>query len=235
VNDGEAEPPARELRREERIERAPPRPGVHPPAVVDDLEHDTAAVAAVPHARPDEDLPAGADRLRRVDHEVEDDLLDLRALPGDDREVIREVEDERAGRGGPRKVGVEGSDDLREVERLRLELGPAGVREHLPGERSGAARGGLHLAYVGLRRRRQRAVEEDELRVREDDREDVVEIVRHPAGEHREALEPERLGDLRVVPAPVFLRLDALGLVADAEQGPLGERRRRDPCVEAAR
>ena len=103
-----------------------------------------------------------------------------------------------------------------EVDRLHDEPPTAGIGEHLPAELGGPAGGVLDLPQVVAARGLGRHLQQRQVGVAEDRREQVVEIVRDAAREHAEALQLLRLLHLRLELAPLLLRPVACGDVAEA-------------------
>ena len=210
------------LGREERLEDVLARDVVDAGAVVDDREADVVTGRDIELARElrvdvrvrglDDQLAAFGHRVARVDHEVREDLLDLARVRVDAIQVRLEVRVQRDvlpddARQHLRDV----ADDRVELEEPRLHgLLPA-ERQQLPGQRRGAIPRVHDLREVGARGVILGERLSDELGAREDDREDVVEVVGDAARELTDRLELLGLAQL-------FLELARLGDIhADRE------------------
>ena len=178
-------------------------------------------------------------RVPRVDDEVERDLLDLPAIGDDGPDLGRyaELEGDALGQRAP-EHRPQLPEELVEPKLRRLNRAAPGEGEQLTGERRSALRGPLDLREVIGARIAGRQPFGQKIGVVGDDREDVVEVVGHPAGEPAETLEPLGLMQpcLEVGTAP--LGLDTLGLVANDRGDPAGDaggvadRRRGDRDVD---
>ena len=211
----QAEPAARELRAEERIEDLLARLLVHSAARVGHLEEDVRpgpqrvleaalaqeALARVACARRQRDLPASpSERLGSVRDEVHHDLAELRRVALDRREV--------GARGSYRRtafleIAVWSRLPISSTRWLRFSVSI--TKRPLPAYasswfvRSAARlRRRLDLLQVLAAAEASSRFGEPEARVAEDRHEEVVEVVRDAAGEHAEALHLLRVAHLRL-------------------------------------
>ena len=204
VHRGETEAHALLARREERLEDAPERLGVHAHAGVDRTELDERAFRELDVVDRDLEPPAVRHRVVRVHREVHDHLLELAGIRADrgrrrcgqqlELDVLAEQPlQQRSDRG----------EDLVQIDRTGLQhLAPA-EREQLVGELSRALGRTADLAeVVGERRIAVRALQQQR-GVAADRGQQVVEVVRDAAGEAADALELLRVQQLVLQPFPV--------------------------------
>ena len=132
--------------------------------------------------------PALGHRLAGVLDEVVDDLAHLPFVEIDGREVLRDVELAGDVRPGGRELsGL--AQHPGDVADAFDRLAALGERDELPGQVPGAQRGlgGMVERLGGVRARP--GEEAREVEVAEDDRQQVVEVVREAAGEHSHGFE----------------------------------------------
>ena len=150
--------------------------------------------------------------FRSVDHEVHDQLLNLRDVDFDGGEANAKLET-KVNRA--RQRGLEQMSDLADVlgkvDRTDLEKASAGVRQELPRQIGGTARGGDDVPDGGGCRARRRKQPLCCRCAAEDTREQIVEVVCDPARENSEALGLLDLKKLRLQPGTFAFRAAALG------------------------
>ncbi len=169
------------------------------------VEHDLLRLEREPAAR--------GHGVAGVEAQVHDDLVDLGAVGQHVRQLERghEVDFDAFGQQPPQQLN-ECVDAGVEVERFELERLFAGQGEQLPGDAGGAVGGFGRVVEVRLLGRRQRA-RRQQVQVRGDDGEQVVEVVRHATGQERQALDALNRGH-----APLECFVFALGFGAGGEQ-----------------
>ncbi len=197
VDRGQAEPRslARPLGREERLEDPRPRGLVHTGAVVVHTEPG-AAFPRRAHLRPawrgvdlHGDASAPGHRVARVDHEVEHHLLHLRQVRHDRRHAgVAPHLELVLGAQQPAEHLLHPRHDPAQVEHHHVHRLAAAEGEELADEGGAAPGGTADLLDVGTVLVGERRVLEQELRVAVDRREEVVEVVRHAAGEPADGL-----------------------------------------------
>jgi hypothetical protein len=221
VHHGEAEARAAPgpLGGEERLEQVRAHLAAHPGPLVGHREERVRAGARdarghLPAAvdpdvrRLDGELAAGRHGVARVDRQVDQDLLDLPRVEGDRRQRLAADDpqlDVLADEAQDHLLGAQ--DDLVEVEDLGGDDLLARERQQVAGQRRRRL-GRLHHVGQPLPRRvngRQRL--QAVVDPRGDDREEVVEVMRDPAGQpadrlhllrvHQLLLEPLSIGDVR--------------------------------------
>ena len=197
--------------------------GIHAGARVAHLEPDVVAGRQAEHswlmrrrglARPqrscagrDADSPSVlADRFGGVGEQVHHHLSQLRRVAGDHRQPSREIVADGDGRRDDRPEQLTHLlDEFFERDRHHDEPAASRVGEHLRRELAGTQRGALDAFDVLASRRSGRQIRECEAGLAEDADEQVVEVVRHAAGQHAEALEALRLLDAIVERSPFAL------------------------------
>ena len=164
-------------------------------------------------ARLDRQRPAGRHRVAGVDGEVHDHLLDLRAVGEHGRQpLVGQHRDLDVLADQPPQHRQQRGGHLAEVERDRVEDLLAGEGQELARELGGALGGALDLGQlVGARPGADPPA--GDLAVAADHGQQVVEVVRHAAGELADGLHLLRLPEL-------VLQHAALGHVAQHEQVP---------------
>jgi hypothetical protein len=198
---------AEALRGEERLEDTGARRGVHARSRVGDRELDVAARRDARGGGParreldlprrDHEAPAVGHRVARVHREVHEHLLELAGIRERLREAGREVELERDVLADEAAEHLlEAARELGERRRLRLEHLAAAEREELARELLGPRRGGAHLLEIGAQGIARVQALEREVGVRADHAEQVVEVVRHAAGEAPDGLHLLRRAEL---------------------------------------
>ncbi len=147
---------------------------------------------------------AGGHRVAGVHGQVHEHLLDLRGIRLDPAERPRHVDVElHVLAERPPEDRAQALEQVGDVDgRARNHL-VAAEHEQLAGEPRRAVRGALDL--LGVRAQRVGVVEpvHQEARVALDHREEVVEVVRDPAGELPDALEALRLAELSLEALPL--------------------------------
>ena len=132
----------------------------------------------------DRQLAAVRHRIAGIDREIHDHLLELIGIGADPPEIGREHGDERnvlANEAAEHLVHLR--DDAVEIEHLGLEHLPPAVGEQLAGQRSrplGRLADLLDIASLGIARRQ---FPQQELRVAQDRRQEVIEVVGDAARE----------------------------------------------------
>ena len=191
------------LRREERLEDALARLRVHPgPGVRDREDHVLSRREADERrlllrqlgvARLDPEAPAHGHRVARVQRQVQQDLLDLAGVRPHrpERRARTDVELDVLG-DHPLQHRRDAVHDGVQVERVRAAARRAAEREQLVGERRGTLGGLDHLLDAGARGMVSRQQLLRELAVPGDHAQQVVEVVRDPAGQLSERLEALR-------------------------------------------
>ncbi len=243
-----AEAAARELRREERIEHLGNRRPVHAGAVVPDLQphirpglrfapgHGACEHRCIvsPRPRGDADGPVRIrDGLRRVEDEVHHDLADLRLVAEERRKPGRELTHQRHPlRDGGLEHARHLVDERAQLHRLAFEAHLARVGEHLTAQVRRAFRGQRDGVEVGRGRRADAGHALGKGDPVRDDRQDVVEVVRHASRQHAEALQLLRLPD--ALRQGALLRLDppSLGDVADDRHARRPALKKQSPPVD---
>ena len=158
---------------------------------------------------PHGDAAAVGHRVARVDDEVHHALLDLSRVgddderPGGDDDLEIDLRSDQ-----PAQHRVHAAYDVGEREAARPRRLPAAEREQLPREPRAAIDRLLDFHRLVARRVARGELHEQEVGGAHDAHEDVVEIVRHAAGEPSDRLELLRLAEL-------FLERAPLGDVAD--------------------
>ncbi len=136
-------------------------------------------------------------RVAGVDHEIHQHLLDLTRVGAHPPQVRRGDGDERDVLADePPQHAVHFSHDDVEVQDLGLEHLAAAVGEQLAGEPGRPLRRLADLFHIAAHRVPGRQVAQQQLRVAEDRREQVVEVVRDAAGELAHRLHFLRLAEL---------------------------------------
>ena len=177
-------------------------------------------LAGAERAQPDRDAAGPAlKRLPGVQAEVHDGLLDLRCISlgegratlDEQREIRSGLEDRPQARHAPLdRAGQRGGGSARSLD--------AGKGENLPDKVGGALAGFEDGSDIGVRRVPVgRELKTRELGVAEDGGEDVVEVVRDPARERAQRLEPLGLAELGLLLRAA--RLGPLPLGEIAEEG----------------
>ena len=155
--------------------------------------------------------PCRADRFGGVGEQVHHHLSQLRRVARDHRQPSREIEADGDGRRDDRpEQFAHLLDEFFQRDRPHDEPAASRVGEHLRGELAGTQRGALDAFDVLASRRSGRQIREREAGLAEDADEQVVEVVRHAAGQHAEALEALRLLDAIVESSPFALGAFAL-------------------------
>ena len=173
--------------------------------------------------------------------QIEDQLFDQRRVghdarrprPGPDRKL-------RIGTEHPAQRLAQFGDDGVDIDDPRRQHLPAREREKLLRQQSGAVGGGDDLLEIAAQRALCRQLEQAEIRVVGDRRENVVEIVRHSPGETADSLHLLRLEKLHFEPIVLSLAAPAVqfgpekGCDLDHEGllGLPGGRARLDQCVQ---
>jgi hypothetical protein len=187
VHDREAEPGAvlARLGREERLEDALEHLAVHAAAVVAHAQLHVVARGQIGQrlgqpllADGDRDAAAAGHGVARVDHQVQQHLLDLRGIdprrarPGRRADVEVHVLAERTGQDA---LGA--AHGLAQIHHLRVGSLPAGEGEQPPHQRGGAIGGGADRVQLGRDLRAARQPQGQELGRADDAGEQVVELV----------------------------------------------------------
>jgi len=147
-------------------------------SVVDNGQHDA------PFLRYglDRDPAPGGDRIARVDHQVHDHLLDLRGVGVDHPRIRAERDDQLdllANHPAQHLVHIE--NQFVDADRPRLPVPWPAELQQLAGQGRSALRRPQNLFHVAARRRAVPRLFEQHIAVSGDDREQVVEVVRHSA------------------------------------------------------
>ena len=206
---GEAQAAAHELGCKERIVHAGEHLLVHTAAVIRNLEANV-------HPRPtglivrrlctgdDPDGPGfPPDSLRRVQRQVDQELLDLSRVGVEQREIGIEVEQEFDIPGDGRfEQAAALRNDLRDVHGCQNEPAHPRIGQHLGGKVRGALTGFEHLLDERARTVRRWQLIQHQGRVAQDACEQVIEIVRNAARERADALELLRPEQARLHPLP---------------------------------
>ena len=164
------------------------------------------AVVAAQHHRRGLDREAAALRhgVTRVEREVDDHLLELRAVGLHPAELGGEAQHELAVLAHqPAEHRLHVHEHRVELEHLRLEELPAGVGEQLPADVGGAVGGAGDLAHVLLAGVVVRHAAREEGAEPEDHRHHVVDFVRHAAGHPADRLHALRLPQVLLDPHPL--------------------------------
>ena len=153
-----------------------------------------AETRRVQRAGRDRESPAARHRVAGVDHEIDDHLLDLRAVGVDRRQVGRRAQRELdvLTDEAPQQARELGDDGV-EIQPRRLQDLFAAEGEQLLSERGRPLPGLLNLHQIRPIRIRFGAVADEQLGVAENGRQQVVEIVRDAAGKPSNALDLLRL------------------------------------------
>ena len=174
--------------------------GVHAPAVVGDGKTEEVSAAGIGMPAPvvfgerdssqaNADGARAGDRIAGVDDEIHDNLLEIGGIGENARQIFGAVtlKLDVLGQKAREHVAQVGQRDA-EIQRLGAgNLTPAEDKQ-LPRQGRGALAGGEHLRETGTVLLGQRCIVQGETGVTEDDREEVVEIVRDAGGEFADGL-----------------------------------------------
>ena len=145
----------------------------------------------------DGQMPAVGHGVPRIDHQIQDHLFDLRRV-GHDHRRWRELDDFELDLGAdqPPEHHLHSADDVFERDETRARRLPAAEGEQLAREAGATLHG--HLDFGGLASCRivRRELHEHQIGRTENAHEDVVEVVRHTAGQSPDRLELQRLTKL---------------------------------------
>ena len=193
------------LRREERIEDAPLRLGIHSHSGVPD-DDGREPIRRRRGARRGRSRGGGEDgrlerertavrhRIARIDDEIQNDLLQLSAV-GEHHagRGVAAIHEGDLGSNQPAQHRFGAAHDVVDLDRHRLQHLTPAEGEELAGERGPPVRGTPDLADVAREVGVVVRLREDQLAVADDDGEQIVEVVRHPAGEPPDGLHALRL------------------------------------------
>ena len=152
----------------------------------------------------DHNLAAGTRRVARVEHEVQDDLLEGPARAAHGRRVSADSHVD-AGAGPDRRPQQAGdvADELAQVDRLELHHLASAEREQVSRQRRRALRRVENLVLERTGLFGQPLDAECELRIADDDHQQVVEVVREPPGQLSDGFHSLR-GDRIALAPPQF-------------------------------
>ena len=232
------------LGREERLEHARTGRRVHAFAAVADREHHVRArldrdvrqrVRGVQFdvGSLDRQPPAGRHRIARVDREVDENLLHRRRIDRHLTQIGRERGDQLDILADqPAQQFLDLRHQRVEVDHLRLQHLPPAERQQLPGQRRGAIARRLNFQQIQAQRILLRDLVEHQVAVAEDRREQVVEVVRDPAGELTDRFHLLRLAQLLLELAPLG---DVARVDDDGADGGVAEAVDADPFHDPPR
>ena len=138
-----------------------------------------------------------ADSFRGVDHQVHHQLLHLAGVGLHQRQVGRQIHFQlHLARDGGSHQLADLADHFGQMHGLHHELALACVRQQLPGELGGALAGPDHvLQHAPLRLRRRKHLQH-QAGVAQNSGKQIIEVVRHAAGEQSQAFQLLRLPQL---------------------------------------
>ena len=151
-------------------------------------------------------------RVARIDRQIDDDLLELAGVGAHRAEVAAMLDDQLDGLAEqPLEQMRHFGHDVGQLEDLRAQRLLARESEQLPGQPGGAVRVRLDLLDVVIVAVAGRVAHHHQVAMAHDRGQDVVEVVRHAAGELADRLHLGRLRDLA-------LELGFLAIVLEQQQ-----------------